>query len=75
MFRGRVVDAGAGPGEESLEVKLFTEAEVPWEQIAFRVISATLKNYFRDRRLGAFPFSIDDIRPAPEPEKEFLPKQ
>jgi 8-oxo-dGTP pyrophosphatase MutT (NUDIX family) len=67
MFRGRVVDVGAGPGKESLEVKLCREAEVPWEQIAFRVIAETLHAYFRDRRLGAFPFSIGDIGSAREP--------
>jgi ADP-ribose pyrophosphatase YjhB (NUDIX family) len=66
MFRARVVHAGEGPGKESLEVKLFTEAEIPWEQIAFRVITATLQRYFTDRRSGAFPFSLDDIGPPPE---------
>jgi len=73
IFRARLVDLDFAAGKESLEVKLFTEAEVPWEQIAFRVISATLKNYFRDRRLGSFPFSIGDIGPAPE--KEFSQKR
>jgi ADP-ribose pyrophosphatase YjhB (NUDIX family) len=66
MFRGQVVDAGGRPGKESLEVRLFAEAEIPWEQIAFRVISATLKRYFHDRRLGSFSFSVDDIGPAPQ---------
>lgn len=63
MFRGRVVDVGGGPGKESLEVRLCTEAEIPWEEIAFRVIAETLGAYFRDRRCGAFPFSIGDIGP------------
>ena len=64
MFRGRVVDVGGGPGKESLEVRLCTEVEIPWEEIAFRVIAETLQAYFRDRRCGAFPFRIDDIGPA-----------
>ncbi len=68
MFRGRVVNMGNGPGKESLEVKLCTEAEIPWEQIAFRVISETLRIYFRNRRTGSFPFSIGDIGPAAEGE-------
>jgi len=66
MFRGRVVTAGDGPGKESLEVKLFTEAEIPWGQIAFRVIIETLKKYFRDRRIGVFAFNMSDIGPSPE---------
>lgn len=65
MFRGRVVNLGNGPGKESLEVKLCTEAEIPWEQIAFRVISETLRMYFRDRRTGSFSFDIGDIGPVP----------
>lgn len=65
MFRARVVNLGNGPGKESLEVKLCTEAEIPWEQIAFRVISETLRMYFRDRRTGSFPFDIGDIGPVP----------
>jgi 8-oxo-dGTP pyrophosphatase MutT (NUDIX family) len=64
MFRGRVENVGGGPGKESLEVKLCAEAEIPWDRIAFRVISETLSTYFRDRRAGSFPFSIADIEPA-----------
>lgn len=63
MFRGRVVSMGDGPGKESLEVMLCAEADVPWEQIAFRVITETLRSYFRDRRTGSFPFGIRDIAP------------
>jgi ADP-ribose pyrophosphatase YjhB (NUDIX family) len=72
MFRGRVVDAGAGPGKESLEVRMFTEDEIPWDQIAFRVITETLQTYFRDRPAGLFPFTIADIGPAPG--QAFLPR-
>jgi len=66
MFRARLTDVDFQPGKESLEVGLFTEAEVPWEQIAFRVISETLRTYFRDRATGAFPFAVTDILPAPD---------
>ncbi|MCK7512358.1 MAG: NUDIX domain-containing protein [Desulfobacterales bacterium] len=46
------------PGKESLEVKLFTEAEIPWEQIAFRVITETLARLTSATgAAGAFPFS------------------
>ena len=61
MFRARLKDANVEPGTESIEVKLFTEEEIPWDQIAFRVIKETLKRYFRDRMKGLFPFQIDDI--------------
>jgi len=37
------------PGIESLETKLFTESEIPWDQLAFPVVSKTLKRFFADR--------------------------
>lgn len=50
------------PGPESLEVRLFQEAEIPWHQIAFRTITATLKFYFHDRRHGLMRLHTGDIR-------------
>jgi len=40
------------PTEESLEVQLFTEEDIPWKEIAFASSSFTLKRYFEDRRKG-----------------------
>ncbi|HEU4846059.1 MAG TPA: NUDIX hydrolase [Burkholderiaceae bacterium] len=42
-------DLDFAPGEESLEVKLFTEAEIPWDELAFPTIRTTLELYFADR--------------------------
>lgn len=64
MFRARLMDRDFKAGQESLEVKLFDEGEIPWDQIAFRVISETLETYFGDRRKGSFPFAIGDISQA-----------
>jgi ADP-ribose pyrophosphatase YjhB (NUDIX family) len=61
MFRARLADRGFRPGSESLEVKLFTEDEVPWEDIAFRVMQETLIQYFKDRPSGKFSFYIGEI--------------
>ena len=55
MFRARLVDLDFGPGPESLEVRLFREDEIPWEEMAFRTIGRTLRNYFLDRKLGSVP--------------------
>lgn len=41
-----------GIGEESLEVRLFAEAEIPWKQIAFTSSVHALKCYFEDRKEG-----------------------
>lgn len=64
MFRAQLLDLNFGPGTESLEVALFDEADIPWEQIAFRTVEETLKAYFRDRRTGAFQFHYGDIGPS-----------
>ena len=40
------------PTPESLEVQLFTEAEIPWKEIAFASSSFTLKRFFEDRKKG-----------------------
>ncbi|MDR3392096.1 MAG: NUDIX hydrolase [Sulfuriferula sp.] len=61
MFRARLLDLDFAAGEESLEVGLFSEAEIPWDEIAFLTIEKTLRQYFEDRRKGEFGFHIGDI--------------
>ena len=61
MFRARLIDKRFQAGSESLEVKLFSENDIPWQEIAFPVITATLLQYFNDRRNGRFPFFIGNI--------------
>jgi ADP-ribose pyrophosphatase YjhB (NUDIX family) len=61
LFRARLLDLDFAPGEESLEVALFSEAEIPWEQIAFQTVRRTLEHYFEDRRAGHYPFHIGDL--------------
>ena len=69
MFRARLVDLDFGPGPESLEVRLFREDEIPWEEMAFRTIGRTLCNYFLDRKLGTFPTRLSVLeRKAPRPD-------
>jgi ADP-ribose pyrophosphatase YjhB (NUDIX family) len=65
MFLARLLDLDFGPGEESLEVRLFEEAEIPWEELAFPVIAETLKLYFADRANGGFGSHMGDIVRAP----------
>jgi ADP-ribose pyrophosphatase YjhB (NUDIX family) len=65
MFRSRLTTLAFGPGPESLEVRLFDEHEIPWEQLAFRTIGRTLRNYFVDRRAGTFPLRISTLERKP----------
>ena len=54
MYRATLIDGYAEPGEESLETGLYSEDEIPWEQIAFPVITESLKLYFSDKKAGKF---------------------
>ena len=45
MFHGELV-SDISPGPESLEVGLFTRAQIPWDQLAFPVITHSLELYF-----------------------------
>ena len=48
MFNSRLIDLDFSPGAESQEVALFTQDEIPWEQLAFTTIRYSLKYYFQD---------------------------
>ena len=61
MFRARLLDLDFGPGAESLEVRLFSEDDVPWEEMAFRTITRTLRNFFLDRKQGSFPVHVSAL--------------
>jgi ADP-ribose pyrophosphatase YjhB (NUDIX family) len=64
MFRAKLLDPDVSPGIESLEVKLVTEAEIPWEQLAFAMVKKTLEFYLEDRKTGIFKPRFGDIRPT-----------
>jgi hypothetical protein len=63
FYRARLLDLAFAPGEESLEVALFTEEAIPWKEIAFRTVGLTLKHWFEDRKRGTFGFHGGDIVP------------
>ncbi len=63
MFRSDLADSNFRAGDESLEVELFRENDIPWEEMAFPVIEKTLGLFFKDRKAGAFPFHMEDIQP------------
>jgi len=54
MYRGELIDGFAEPGIESLETRLFSEAEIPWDTLAFPIIRETLNVYFADQKRGHF---------------------
>jgi len=50
MFFGRLRDGQAQAGEETLDVKLFSQSEIPWDELAFPVVTETLTRYFESKK-------------------------
>src|SRR5690606_8938582 len=65
VYRARLLDLDFRPGEESLEVALFDEQDIPWQDIAFRSIERTLHHYYEDRQRGTWPLHTGSILPPP----------
>jgi ADP-ribose pyrophosphatase YjhB (NUDIX family) len=58
-------------GEESLEVALFHERDIPWSEIAFPTVKQTLVWYFADRAAGIF----DDAKEFSVRSRDILPSE
>jgi len=61
FYRGQLIAPVFSSGAESLETALFSETEIPWEDIAFCSITKCLKDYFSDRVAGSFSFHESDM--------------
>ncbi|MDO8278829.1 MAG: NUDIX hydrolase [Burkholderiaceae bacterium] len=61
FYRARLLSDEFNPGHETIEARLFTEGEIPWDEIAFRTVKETLERYFSDRRAGHYTVHAIDI--------------
>ncbi|MCY7369466.1 MAG: NUDIX hydrolase [Polaromonas sp.] len=61
FYRARLLSPVFDPGHETMETGLFTEGQIPWEELAFKTVSETLKCYFSDRRTGLFRVHSIDV--------------
>jgi len=61
FYRARLLHDRFNPGHETQEARLFSESEIPWDEIAFRTVKETLERYFSDRRRGQFGVHTVDI--------------
>lgn len=61
MFRARLASEDFGPGDESLDVRLHEEHEIPWDTLAFPVVRLTLARYFQDSHRGHYPVHVENI--------------
>ena len=61
FYRAILLSPEFDPGTETQEALLFDEADIPWDEIAFRTVKETLEHFFADRRAGHFGFHALDI--------------
>jgi len=74
FYRATLLDLDYHAGTESLEVRLFSAAEIPWNEIAFQTVGHTLHFLLEDhaarRNGGAYRFhTLDILKPAATPQE------
>ncbi len=67
MFVGKLLSEKVAPGIESLEVGLFTRNHIPWDEIAFPVVSHCLELFFEQ---GACSSKVHQARFNRLPSRE-----
>lgn len=61
LFKGELSDLNFSAGPESLEVQLFKEEDIPWNDLAFPTIYKTLQYYFEDRKNTHYPLRSETL--------------
>jgi ADP-ribose pyrophosphatase YjhB (NUDIX family) len=61
FYRAKLLNTHFAPGPESTEVRLFAEEDIPWSELAFKTVAATLKHYFNDKKRGQFELLCANI--------------
>lgn len=74
MFRARLLEPVFAPGPESLEVRLVSEQEVPWEDIAFPSGLFALRKFFSDRSAGREDHHFAELRGRFKPGTSSVPE-
>lgn len=63
FFRAQLADLNFAVGEESLEVRLFAQNQIPWSELAFPTVGRTLEYFFTDRLDRHFPVRNEFLGP------------
>jgi ADP-ribose pyrophosphatase YjhB (NUDIX family) len=61
LFLAQLKNLNFHAGEESLEVRLFSEEEIPWKELAFQIVEKTVTYYFNDFKQNSFPTHIGKL--------------
>lgn len=62
FYLAQALNSDLDPGPESLEARYYDESDIPWDNLSFRTVSTTLKQYVEDRRggsLGCHHYTLD----------------
>ena len=62
FYRARLTSDLFDPGHETQEARLFAEADIPWDELAFRTVRETLQRYFADAKAQKFGLHQVDIQ-------------
>ena len=65
MYQGELKDGFAKASEETLEVRLYEESEIPWSELAFPVVTEALTRFFDRRKRGETSVLCADIHSRP----------
>jgi ADP-ribose pyrophosphatase YjhB (NUDIX family) len=71
FYLANMTSAEFDAGEESLEVALFDEQDIPWNDIAFPTVKQTLEWFFADRAAGLF----DEAKEFSVRSRDILPSE
>lgn len=64
FYRAQMVSAEYAAGIESLEVRLFDEADIPWSDLAFMTVRRALECFFADRHQQVYPVRSEALPPS-----------
>lgn len=67
FYRVQMTDLNFSAGEESLDVRMYREDNIPWDDLSFPVINRTLEHYFEDRKTGVFPVHESTLDRSTDP--------
>ncbi|MEM9304361.1 MAG: NUDIX hydrolase [Pseudomonadota bacterium] len=65
MYRGEVAPGAFGVGDESTDIRLFAEDELPWDELSFPIVEYTLRRFVAERRAGSFGVFDINMRVRP----------
>ncbi len=61
LFKSELINGEFGAGDETIESRLFSEEDIPWDDLAFPSVERTLRHYFADRKTGQFEMHLETL--------------